>query len=71
LGDHPVAEAAERIMQQTPTIAIGVAAVASGLYWIMRRRQLLAQTTFDVHADDDGAAEVLADAERAQKGEES
>ena len=58
-------------MAQTPTIAIGVAAVASGLYWIMRRRQLLAQTTFDVGAGDEDAREVLADAERAQKGEES
>jgi formate dehydrogenase iron-sulfur subunit len=71
LGDHPVAEAAERIMAQTPTIAIGVAAVASGLYWIMRRRQLLAQTTFDVGAGDEDAGEMLADTEIAEKEEES
>jgi formate dehydrogenase iron-sulfur subunit len=39
LGDTPVAQSAEAVMTQTPTIAIGVAAIASGLYWVVKRRQ--------------------------------
>ncbi len=39
LGDTPTAQAAEAVMEQTPTIAVGVAAIASGLYWIVKRRQ--------------------------------
>jgi formate dehydrogenase iron-sulfur subunit len=39
LGEEPVADLAETIVGQTPAIAIGVAAVASGLYFIMKRRE--------------------------------
>ncbi len=38
LGTEPVGEYAEKIMKQTPTIALGVAAAASGLYWLIKRR---------------------------------
>jgi formate dehydrogenase iron-sulfur subunit len=67
LGDHPVAQAAEQIMQQTPTIAFGVAAVASGLYWIMRRRQKLAAVKTDEVEVDEVAASVVTE----RKGEQS
>jgi len=54
LGDQPVTQAAENIMQQTPTIAIGVAAVASGLYWVLKRRQQQATAKTAEAATDKG-----------------
>lgn len=41
LGPDPISHQAEAMMRQTPTVAIGVAAIASGLYWIIKRRQQL------------------------------
>jgi formate dehydrogenase iron-sulfur subunit len=38
LGAEPIPQQAETIMNQTPTIAIGVLAAATGAYWIMKRR---------------------------------
>jgi hypothetical protein len=43
-------------MQRTPTIAFGVAAVASGLYWVIRRRQQQAVAK----ATETAAGEVVA-----------
>jgi formate dehydrogenase iron-sulfur subunit len=39
VGTVEIPRYAEAVMQQTPTIAIGMAAAASGLYWILKRRQ--------------------------------
>ncbi len=39
LGAAPVSAYTESVMRQTPTIAIGAAAAASALYWIIKRRQ--------------------------------
>lgn len=41
LGDQPVAAYTEQVMGKTPVIALGVAAGASALYWIIKRRQLM------------------------------
>jgi formate dehydrogenase iron-sulfur subunit len=43
LGDQPVSVYAESVMRQTPVIALGVAAGASALYWIIKRRELMKQ----------------------------
>jgi formate dehydrogenase iron-sulfur subunit len=69
LGNEPVSHTAESIMQQTPTIALGVAAVASGLYWILKRRQqqaTIAAATVDATAD-----ATVADASAKQEGGKS
>jgi formate dehydrogenase iron-sulfur subunit len=42
LGTAPVSAYTEAVMRQTPTIALAVAAGASALYWIIRRRQMVA-----------------------------
>jgi formate dehydrogenase iron-sulfur subunit len=39
LRDEPVSAYTEAVMRQTPTIALTVAAGASALYWIIKRRQ--------------------------------
>jgi len=39
VGKEVIPRYAETVMRQTPTVALGVAAVASGLYWIIKRRQ--------------------------------
>lgn len=41
LAEEPASAYAELIMRQTPGIALGVAAGASALYWIIRRRQMM------------------------------
>lgn len=40
LRDEPISAYTEEIMRQTPTIALTVAAGASALYWIIKRRQM-------------------------------
>lgn len=40
LGTAPVSAYTEAVMRKTPTIAITVAAGASALYWIIKRRQM-------------------------------
>ena len=40
LRDEPVSAYTEAVMRQTPTIALTVAAGASALYWIIKRRQM-------------------------------
>ena len=40
LGTAPVSAYTEAVMRQTPTIALTVAAGASALYWIIKRRQM-------------------------------
>ncbi len=39
LGPEEIPRYAEAVMKQTPTVAIGMAAAASGLFWILKRRQ--------------------------------
>ncbi|MEA3336306.1 MAG: 4Fe-4S dicluster domain-containing protein [Chloroflexota bacterium] len=39
LGEQPVSEYAEKVMGQTPTVAVGVAAIAAGLWWVIKRRE--------------------------------
>lgn len=39
VGTEEIPRYAEAVMQQTPTIAIGMAVAASGLFWILKRRQ--------------------------------
>ncbi len=41
LGTAPVSAYTEAVMRQTPTIALAVAAGASALYWIIKRRQMV------------------------------
>ena len=67
LGNEPATQAAESIMQQTPTIAFGVAAVASGLYWILKRRQQQA----GVKSAEAATAEVAAGEGAKQEGGKS
>jgi hypothetical protein len=40
LRNEPVSAYTEAVMRQTPTIALTVAAGASALYWIIKRRQM-------------------------------
>jgi len=40
LGTQPIPHYAETVMESTPVIAVSVAAVASGLHWITKRRSL-------------------------------
>jgi len=40
LGPQPIPHYAETVMESTPAIAVSVAAVASGLHWITKRRSL-------------------------------
>lgn len=40
LGSKPIPRYAEMVMQETPVIAASVAVVATGLHWIMKRREL-------------------------------
>lgn len=39
LGTEPVSHYTEAVMKQTPTVALGMAAAATGLYWVLKRRQ--------------------------------
>jgi len=39
-GPEPIPHYAETVMENTPVIAVSVAAVASGLHWITKRREL-------------------------------
>lgn len=48
LGLEPIPRYAEAIMKLTPVIALTAASIASGLYWISKRRQL---ASVEIHAD--------------------
>ena len=39
LGEQPISHLAETVVGQTPTIAVAVAAAATGLYFLLRRRE--------------------------------
>ncbi|MFN2165310.1 MAG: 4Fe-4S dicluster domain-containing protein [Anaerolineae bacterium] len=39
LGDQPIPEYAEAVMKRTPVIAVSVASLATGLYWLLKRRE--------------------------------
>lgn len=52
LGPYPVPRYAEAIMKSTPVIALSVAALASTLYWILKRRDLKLAEISVVPAED-------------------
>jgi formate dehydrogenase iron-sulfur subunit len=65
LRDEPPTAYTEAVMRQTPVIAVTVAAAASALYWIIKRRETLGQGVAMVEAGppparpvDDGSKEV-------------
>ncbi len=65
LGDEPPTAYTEAVMRQTPVIAVTVAAAASALYWIIRRREAFGRglATAEVSPPaarpvDDGSQEV-------------
>lgn len=40
LSEEPISEQAEAVMKKTPIIAASVASLATGLYWLLKRRNL-------------------------------
>lgn len=45
LGSRPISQSAESVMKKTPVIAVTVASLATGLYWLTKRREMnLAET---------------------------
>ena len=54
LGDQPAPRYAEAVMKKTPIVAVSVASLATGLYWLMKRRDLnLAKAEIQVPDQED------------------
>lgn len=51
LGDTPIAGDANQIMERTPLIAAGVAAIATSLYWLTKRHHELATRRVAIEPD--------------------
>jgi len=54
LGTQPIPHYAETVMESTPAIALSVAAVASGLHWITKRRSLDVPPSVEPTNDEEG-----------------
>ena len=54
LGELPPSRYAEAVMKKTPIIAVSVASLATGLYWLIKRRDLnLAEAEIQVPKNED------------------
>jgi formate dehydrogenase iron-sulfur subunit len=54
LGDMPAPRYAEAVMVKTPIIAASVASLATGLYWLIKRRDMnLAKAEIQISKDED------------------
>ncbi len=56
LGTEPIPHYAEAVMHNTPVIGASVAMLASGLYWVMRRRELRLEQSAEAYPEEESTS---------------